>query len=250
MWILLMLFATGLLGGAMNALAGGASFVTFPAMVFAGLPSVVANASSTVALVPGAITSTWATRRDMAPIGDVPLRVMAIISAIGGAAGAILLLATPVAAFDVLVPWLLLIATVTFAFGARAGVALRRRVRIGKATVMIAQAGLAIYGGYFGGAVGIMMLATWSLLSNMTLHRMAPARTMLVGIANFAAVVCFVVAGEVWWPQTLAMLVGAAIGGYFGARVGRRLPVDVLRGIILTIMVTMTVIFFRRAYFA
>ena len=107
---------------------------------------------------------------------------------------------------------------------------------------------LAIYGGYFGGAVGIMMMATWSLLSTADLRTMTPARTLLVGIANFAAVICFVIAREVWWPQTLSMLVGATLGGYVGARIGRRLPVPILRGVIITIIVAMTVVFFWRAY--
>ncbi|HEX3346613.1 MAG TPA: sulfite exporter TauE/SafE family protein [Acetobacteraceae bacterium] len=245
---MLLLFAAGLLGGAMNALAGGASFVTFPAMVFSGLPSVVANASNTVALVPGAITSTFATRRDLARVGDVPLPLMMVVSAAGGAVGALLLLLTPVAAFDALVPWLLLLATLTYVFGYRIGAALRRRVRIGRGALLAAQGVLSLYGGYFGGAVGIMMLATWSLLSDAELRRMTAARTILVGMANFAAVVCFVAADEVAWPQTLAMLVGATAGGYAGARVGLAMPVRVLRGVTIVIMITMTVVFFTRAY--
>jgi uncharacterized membrane protein YfcA len=245
---LLLLAGAGLLAGIMNAIAGGGSFVTFPALVFAGLPSVVANASSTVALVPGAVTSTYATRADLAPVGGVSLRLMLLISVVGGAAGAILLLETSVAAFDKLVPWLLLIATLAFAFGHRAGAALRKRMRVGPPAIIAAQVVLAVYGGYFGGAVGIMMMATWSLLSTADLRTINPARTMLVGAANFSAVVCFVIANEVWWPQTLAMLVGATIGGYVGARVGRMLPVRVLRGVIITITVVMTGEFFWRAY--
>jgi hypothetical protein len=116
--------------------------------------------------------------------------------------------------------------------------------------MLIAQAMLGLYGGYFGGAVGIMMMATWSLLSGADLRRMTPSRTLLTGVANVAAVICFVAADEVWWPQTLAMLVGATLGGYGGAQVGRRLPVRVLRGIVIAVMVTMTLIFFRRAYFS
>jgi uncharacterized membrane protein YfcA len=245
---LLLLAGAGLLAGIMNAIAGGGSFVSFPALVFAGLPSVAANASSTVALVPGAITSTYATRDDLAPVGGVSLRLMLLISVVGGAAGAILLLETSVAAFDRLVPWLLLVATLTFAFGHRAGAALRKRVRVGPPVIIAAQVVLAVYGGYFGGAVGIMMMATWSLLSTANLRTITPARTMLVGAANFAAVVCFAIAREVWWPQTLAMLVGATVGGYVGARVGRMLPVRVLRGVVIAITVVMTSVFFWRAY--
>ena len=232
----------------MNAIAGGASFVTFPAMVAAGLPSVIANASSTVALVPGAITSTLATRRDLAPVGGVSLSLMLAISVVGGAAGAIVLLVTPSAAFDRIVPFLLLVATITYAFGHRVGLVLRRHMRIGPSTIIAAQVVLAFYGGYFGGAVGIMMLAAWSLLSTADLRTITPARTLLVGAANFAAVVCFVVAGKVWWTQTLAMLAGATIGGYVGARVGRMMPVLVLRQVTIVLTVIMTAVFFWRAY--
>jgi uncharacterized membrane protein YfcA len=245
---LFLLLGAGLLGGAMNALAGGGSFVTFPAMVFAGLPSVVANASSTVALFPGAVTSTWATRDDLGGVGDVSLRLLLAISVAGGLAGAILLLVTPVTTFDGLVPWLLLIATLAFAFGGKAGAALRRRIRIGRFAVLAAQFVLGIYGGYFGGAVGIMMMAAWSLLSSADLRRMTPARTFLVGATNLAAIVCFVAAGLVRWPETLLVLAGGAAGGYGGARLGRRLPLRVLRAGVICITVAMTVVFFWRAY--
>jgi uncharacterized membrane protein YfcA len=244
----LLLLAAGLIGGAMNALAGGGSFITFPAMIAAGLPSVAANASSTVALFPGALTSTWATRADLGGVGGVKLPVLLGVSVLGGLTGAILLLATPVTTFDGLVPWLLLFATLTFAFGGKAGAALRRRFTIGRGAILSVQFVLGIYGGYFGGAVGIMMLAAWSLLSNVDLRRMTPARTFLVGATNFAAIVCFVIAGEVRWPATLLVLVGGALGGYGGAKLGRRLPIRVLRAGVLTITVGMTVVFFVRAY--
>jgi uncharacterized membrane protein YfcA len=243
-----LLFGAGLLGGAMNALAGGGSFVTFPAMVLAGLPAVVANASSTVALFPGALASTWATRRDLGGVGGVSLWLLLAISVAGGLAGAVLLLATPAATFDGLVPWLLLIATLAFAFGGRAGALLRRHIRLGRGTILGAQFVLGVYGGYFGGAVGIMMMAAWSLLSTADLRGMTPARTFLVGATNFAAICCFVLAGEVRWPQTLIVLVGGTLGGYGGARLGRRLPLKVLRAGVIAITVAMTVAFFRRAY--
>jgi uncharacterized membrane protein YfcA len=243
-----LLFGAGLLGGAMNALAGGGSFVTFPAMVFAGLPALIANASSTVALFPGALTSTWATRADLGGVGDVSLRLLLAISVIGGLSGAILLLETPVAAFDGIVPWLLLVATLAFSFGHRAGTALRRRMRVGPQVILAAQFLLGIYGGYFGGAVGIMMMATWSLLGSADLRRLTPARTFLVGMTNLAAIVCFVIAGKVSWPATLVVLVGGALGGYGGAQLGRKLPVRVLRSGVIAITVAMTSVFFWRAY--
>jgi uncharacterized membrane protein YfcA len=154
-----LLAAAGLLGGAMNAIAGGGSFVTFPAMILAGLPPVIANASSTVALFPGTLASTLAYRREFGRVLGVRLRVMAPITVLGGATGAALLLATPARVFDAVIPVLLLLATLTFAFGARAGLALRRVVRIGSGGLLPPQFLISIYGGYFGGAVGLMMMA-------------------------------------------------------------------------------------------
>jgi uncharacterized protein len=242
-----LLFGAGLLAGAMNAVAGGGSFVSFPALVFAGLPPVVANASSTVALFPGALTSIWVFRGDFVRVGEVHLGAMLAVSVAGGLTGAVLLLVTSDATFRVVVPWLLLLASLAFAFGRPVGAALRRRARIGPALVLSVQFLLAIYGGYFGGAVGIMMMAVWGLLSNAELKVMNPAKVLLVGAMNAVAVVCFVVAGAVWWPETLVMLVAAALGGYAGATLGRRLPPAVVRWSITGFSFAMTLVFFRRA---
>src|SRR4051812_6201758 len=164
---ILILFGAGLLAGAMNAAAGGGSFVTIPAMVFVGLPSVAANASSTVALLPGTLASAWAWRRDFQSFEGIPLWWLIAISLGGGLLGAVLLLVTPQRAFDDLLPWLLLTGTLAFAFGRQFGTALRSKVRIGRGAVLAAQVILAIYAGYFGGGVGIMMMAVWSLLGDI-----------------------------------------------------------------------------------
>ena len=245
---LLLLTGAGFLSGTMNAVAGGGSFVSFPALILAGVPSVGANASSTVALFPGAVTSAWVYRRDLTGIGGIALPILLACSLAGGLAGAILLLSTPVATFDGLVPWLLLFATLTFTFGRQIGAELRRHVRIGRLPTLALQFALGVYGGYFGGAVGIMMLAVWSLIGTDTLKTMNPARIFLVGAMNGIAVLCFIAAGQVWWPQTLSMLLGAAAGGYAGAWIGRRLPPAVTRAIIITVTVSMTAIFFYRRY--
>ncbi|MFL5343785.1 MAG: sulfite exporter TauE/SafE family protein [Hyalangium sp.] len=242
-----MLLSAGFLAGAMNAIAGGGSFVTLPALVLVGLPSVAANASSTVALFPASLASSWAYRRDLSNLGTVSLRTLLPVSLVGGAVGAVLLLATPSALFDELLPWLLLLATLAFAFGQRAGLALRRFLRIGPVPFLLAQFLLAVYGGYFGGAVGIMMMATWSLLSTVDVKAMNPAKTVLVAAANAVAVLCFIAAREVWWTETLVTLVAAALGGYAGARLARRLDPRWLRHGILLLTVAMTVAFFLRA---
>jgi uncharacterized membrane protein YfcA len=238
----------GLLAGAMNAIAGGGSFVSFPAMVAVGLPPVIANASSTVALFPGTVASTFAYRHDFSRIAGFELRLMLPISVAGGLAGAALLLATPARLFDAVIPFLLLLATLTFAFGARAGLLLRRFVRVGPAAMPIIQFPIAIYGGYFGGAVGLMMMAVWSLLTaSADLKSMAPARVLLVSATNGAAVLWFIVAGAVRWPETLTMLIASVVGGYLGALLGRWLPGPVVRGFVLLLTATVTALFFLRA---
>ncbi|TCZ64043.1 sulfite exporter TauE/SafE family protein [Roseicella aquatilis] len=243
-----LLIAAGLLAGAMNAAAGGGSFVSIPAMVFVGLPSVAANASSTVALLPGTLASAWAWRRDFRALEGTSPRVMAAISLAGGLVGATLLLTTPERAFDALLPWLLLTGTLAFAFGRQLGTALRRRVRIGPGTVLAAQVILSIYAGYFGGGVGIMMMAVWSLLGEADIKAMSAARTLLVSAANAVAALCFALAGPMRWPETAALAAGAVVGGYVGAVVARRIPGPWLRGFVILFGAAMTFVFFRRAW--
>ena len=245
---LLLLAAAGFLAGTMNAVVGGGTFVTIPALVWAGVPSVLANSSSTVALFPGTLASTWAFREDFAPFGAVSIRGLLIVSVLGGLVGALLLLWTPTRTFDQLIPWLLLVATLAFAFGREAGATLRRVIRIGPGTLLVAQFLLAIYGGYFGGGIGIMMMAAWSLLESVDLRAMSPARVLLVSAMNGIAVVCFIAAGAVLWPEALAILVSAVVGGYGGARIARRIKPNHLRAVILALSSAMTLAFFLRAY--
>ena len=242
------LVLAGFLAGTMNAMAGGGSFVSFPALVFVGLSSVAANASSTVALVPGAFASAWAYRQDFRSVQGMPLRWLIPASMMGGLAGALLLLSTPAHVFDAVVPWLLLTGTLAFAFGRQAGRLLARVLRVGPGVLVGAQLLLAVYGGYFGGAVGIMMMAAWSLFGITDIRAMSATRTLLVGLTNAVAVVCFVALGLVRWPETLVMLIAGIAGGYGGARAARRLPPERLRQAVIVISVTMTAIFFWRAF--
>jgi hypothetical protein len=234
----------------MNAVAGGGTFVTLPALIFAGVPSVAANATSTVALFPGTLASAYAYRKDFRSFDDVPIATLLAISVAGGLVGALLLLFTPNKSFDVIVPWLLLIGTVTFAFGPQFSVMLRRHFRIGPGTVKACQFVLSIYGGYFGGAVGIMLMACWSLLGMTDLLAMNAAKTLLVTAMNTVAAICFAIAGLVWWPQTLIMLAAAVIGGYVGARVARRLDPILFRKLISVFYFALTAAFFWRAFAA
>ncbi|HKP76748.1 MAG TPA: sulfite exporter TauE/SafE family protein [Longimicrobiaceae bacterium] len=243
----LLLAAAAFLAGAMNAVAGGGSFLTFPALVFTGVPSIIANASSTVALFPGSFASAWAYRHDFQNFPGVKFRTLLAVSLVGGILGAMLLLLTPQRTFDGVIPWLLLLATLVFAFAPRLTPRLQRRVRIGARTLVVTQFFVAVYGGYFGGAIGIMMLSAWSLFGLTDLKMMNATKTLLAGALNAVAVSLFIPAGKVWWPQTLVMLAGALAGGYLGARLARRVDQRHVRTAVIAISVTMTVVFFARS---
>ena len=244
----LLLFAAGLIAGTMNAVAGGGSFVTLPALIFSGVPSVAANASSTFALFPASFASAWAYRRDYRPFPSVSLRAMLAASLFGGLIGAALLLSTPSSDFDGIVPWLLLVGSIAFGFGPRISAALSRRFRAGRTTMLVTQLVVGVYAGYYGGAAGLMMLAAWGLFGLSDLKAMNATRTLLVGSANAVAVACFVVAGTIWWPQALLMLVAAVLGGYGGARLASRLDPAMTRAVITVFNFGITAAFFWRAY--
>lgn len=244
-----MLAAAGLVGGGMNALAGGGSFVTLPAMIAAGIPSVGANASSTVALYPGGAASVWVYRDGLTKVDGLPFIPSLIATLIGGLAGALLLIWTPSSVFDRLLPFLLLTATTMLILGPRLGVALRARFAGGPVTILAIQFLLGVYAGYFGGAVGLMMLAAWSLITSADIKALNPSRMMMVTAANTVAVLCFVGLGVVWWRQTLALGVGAIVGGYGGAHLGRRLPAPIVRAVTIVVALTITISFFYRAFF-
>jgi uncharacterized membrane protein YfcA len=244
----LLIAGAGLIAGAMNALAGGGSFVSLPALIAAGVPSVAANASSTVALFPGGAASAWAYRDGLGAVGAASLKSLLLTTLAGGAIGAMLLLCTPITIFDVLLPWLLLLATLALSLGEKLGERLRRRWHIRPAAVLTIQFVLAIYGGYFGGAVGIMMMAVWGLLDSRELKSLNAPRTLLVSAANAVAVLTFILAQAVHWHETMIMLVAATLGGYGGAQLGRRAPAKAVRAgtVLLTSLITLA--FFARAY--
>ncbi len=229
----------------MNAVAGGGSFASFPAMVLAGVPPVLANASSTVALFPGGVTSAWTLRRDLGPVGTLPFGWLIAVSGVGGVIGAVLLLTTSARVFDAVLPWLLLLATIAYAAGPR----VRDLTGLAEApapVVLGAQFVVCVYAGYFGGAAGILMMAAWALLTTTPLIRLNPARSVCVNVANFAAVLCFVAVGLVAWGPTLAMMAGAILGGYLGARVALAVRPGMLRAVTIALSAAVTIAFFVR----
>lgn len=238
----------GFVGGAMNALAGGGTFATLPSLLAIGLPANVANATSNVALLPGAATSAWTFREELAPLSGVSVRTLAAITFAGGLVGSALLVLTPSRAFDLIIPWLVLYAFVVLAFGKRAADWLKARVAIGRGTLVAAQALLGLYGGYFGGGVGMMTTATYGLLAGHTPRELFAPRTLMLAVANAAAAIVFVAAGMVRWAACLPMLAGAIVGGWAGAHLGKRLPPAAVRAWTLLVTGATTIVFFWRAY--
>ncbi|MGZ2411832.1 uncharacterized protein ACUXST_001253 [Sphingomonas sp. F9_3S_D5_B_2] len=232
----------------MNALAGGGTFATLPALISLGLPANVANATSNVALLPGAATSAAAYRDELGPIGQLSVRLLAGITFIGGLVGSVLLVLTPSRAFDFIIPWLLLLGFIAMLFGKAASAWLHDRVTIGRRTLVIAQSLLAIYGGYFGGGVGLMATATYGLLAGAHPRSLFSVRTFMLAVANLAAAIVFIAVGLVRWAACIPMLAGSIIGGWIGAKVGKRLPAGPVRVWTLTVTAATTLVFFERAY--
>lgn len=244
----LLIFCAGFVAGALNAAAGGGSFITFPALVYAGVSPIQANASSTVALFPASLTSAWEFRKYIQPFSGVSLASMMILTFLGGGVGALLLLFTTSDSFNNLVPWLLLIGSLAFAFGKHVGSWLRKRIHIGPWLVLFCQFLLGIYGGYFGGAVGIMMMSVWALFGLSDIKVINANKTLFVGVANAIAIIMFIVAGKVSWLPTSVMLVATIAGGYLGAFYTKRIdPVKLRKGIIVFNFL-ITTVFFVRAY--
>jgi uncharacterized protein len=239
---------SGFIGGAMNALAGGGSFATMPALLAIGQPANIANATSNFALLPGAAMSSWAFRDELAPVGGVSLRVLGGVTFVAGLVGSLLLVVTPTSTFDVIVPWLVLYAFVVLAFGQRASAWLSRRFSIGSRTLIAAQAVLGVYGGYFGGGIGLMMTATYGLLTGLNPRDAFAPRTLMLTTANAAAAVIFISFGMIAWAACVPMLIGGIVGGWAGAHIGKRLPASAVRVWTLLVSGATTLVFFWRAY--
>ena len=260
----LLLFGASLLAGAINSVAGGGSFVSFPVLLFAGVHEIIANATNTVALWPAGVAASFAYRKEMRAPAKT-LVVLGSASLIGGLAGALLLLRTSDAAFGKLIPWLMLVAATLFTFGGALTAKLRARrgngasgasamnatgTRSGPGLALAVAAGLqvviAVYGGYFGGGMGIMMLATLSILGMTNIHEMNGLKTLLGTFINGVGVVTFIAFGKVDWSTGGVMIAGATIGGYAGAAIARRVDPKWIRRLVIGVAWTMTAFFFVR----
>ena len=250
----LILFAAAVVGGTLNAVAGGGSFFTFPALLLARVPAIPANATSTVALWPGSVASVAAYRRE---VGRAPhLIPLSAASVVGGAVGAELLLHTPAGLFSAMVPYLLLGATALFAVGGVAARWVRRlqeqrsrqagpRAR-GPLGLAGAQLVIAAYGGFFGGGIGILMLSALRLAGLDDMHTMNAVKTLQAALINGVAVAIFIIAGKVFWPQALVMVVGAVLGGYGGAAGARHVDPRLIRALVIVVGCAMSAYFFWR----
>ena len=244
------LLAAAFVAGALNAVAGGGSFLTLPALVFTGVPPVVANATGTVALLPGYAAGAWGFKDDMQAPPGLSMKAVVVLALIGGAAGAALLLVTPDATFRKIVPWLLLAATAMFAFGPQ----LRAWASKGNtnaapsaAKAALGMLAVSIYGGYFNGGLGILLLALLGLLGQTNLNAMNGTKNLVSALLTAIAVAIYAAGGVVQWPQALIMMVAATLGGYLGARVARKIPPHWLRGGIVVTGLVMAGLFFWRA---
>jgi uncharacterized protein len=248
----ILLFFAAVIAGSLNAVAGGGSFISFPALLFTRVPAVEANATNTVALWPGLTASALAyLRRLMAPFRL--LLPLLVTSVVGGWVGALLLLKTPQHTFMRLVPWLLLSGTLLFAFGNKI------RVFAGKAAVVhdlgelswpailvssILELLVGVYGGYFGAGIGFITLAMLAAIGMHDIHAMGAIRTLLAVAINAAAVITFILAKAVLWPQCLVMIAGALIGGWFGAHYAQKADPTKMRYLVIATGLVMTVYFF------
>jgi uncharacterized protein len=248
-WNDFLLFATAFVAGGLNAVAGGGSFITFPTLIFTGISPIAANATNTTAMWMASLASVGAYRRDFTVERQV-LVTLTITSFVGGAVGSIALLYMPSDVFKKLIPYLLLLATVVFIFGEsfKNWVQSRNRTRTDKTPPMIylviAQLSIAIYGGFFGAGAGILMLAALTLFGFKEMNTMNALKSFLGTCFNGIAVLLFIFAGLVAWPQAVLMSVGGSLGGYVLARFARKLPPRTIRWFVSIVAVGMTSYFF------
>lgn len=245
------LFGAAFMAGAMNAVAGGGSFFSFPALLLTGMDPKIANATNTVALWPGSLASVGAYRRELRSQREA-VKMLAGVSLGGGLLGALLLLVTPSDIFRLLLPYLMLAATLLFALSPR----ISRYARgleapggspaVSRRRSIVLQGIISIYGGFFGGGIGILMLATLALMGLEDIHEMNALKTLLATLINGIAVAAFVVAGMVAWPEAVVMVAGAIAGGYGGAAIARRLRPQWVRTFVVVVGLALSAYLFVR----
>jgi hypothetical protein len=243
--LIALLFAVAIWAGIQNALAGGGSFVTLPALMLSGLDARAANIASTLALFPGQMTTGWVGRRDVSGVAGVGFTALVAISLAGGAVGAILLLLTPSSFFEHMVPWLVLFATVLFTYGSFFGKHESSISSLDPRATSVIQFLIAIYGGYFGGGIGFLMLAALTA-DGLAVRSAGSTKNVLAGVMNAAAVAVFVFTPGIPWQRVAVVCVGAILGGYAGALLLQRVDERLIRAFVIFLGVCLTIgLFFR-----
>lgn len=242
----ILLIAAAFGAGILNTVAGGGTFLTFPALVFTGMPPVIANATSTVAVFPGYLGGAFGFRSELAGFDRRRLLRLVVITLVGGLVGSSLLLVSSNEAFSMVVPFLLLGATLAFLFGDKIRQWAAAKAQDVSSEGAVGLFGVALYGGYFNGGLGIVLLALFSLWGMTDLNRMNALKSGLSFLLSAISVAVFAVAGLVAWPEALIMMLAATAGGYAGAPLARALPKPIVRGVIATVGFGMSAIFFWR----
>ncbi len=249
-WQIALVGIAAFCAGGMNAVAGGGTFFSFPALLAVGVPPVVANASNSVALWPASLSGAWAYREELSRYKRY-LIPMGIVSLVAGASGGMLLLSTGDATFSRLIPWLLLFATLLFAFSTRIS-RLLRGAHAGKpgnsVGSLAGHAVVSVYGGFFGAGMGILMLASLAMAGHDDVHEINAIKNLLSAVIYSVTVLTFVIAGAVNWPYTLLMAATGILGGYWGARFARKIPALWMRRFIITVGFLLTGFYFFKTY--
>jgi uncharacterized membrane protein YfcA len=232
--------------GVVNAIAGGGTLLTFPALLATGVPAVAANATNTVALFPGQLASSLAYRKHLAEERRRAI-TLAVPSLVGGLGGSVLLLALPEKSFEVAVPWLIVFACVLLALQGQLKRLVQNRAAVNHpAALWLFQLGIGIYGGYFGAGIGILMLAAMGILIPSSIQHANALKVLLSLLINAIAAVYFVAAGAVWPGQAVLMAVASIAGGFLGARLAQRLPPAGMRGFAIAVGLYAAVRMFMR----
>jgi uncharacterized membrane protein YfcA len=242
----LVYFLAGFIGSAINSVAGGGTFLTFPLLIMNGMGALQANIMSTIALWPGSVASAFAYKNER-NIDKQQLTKFIVISILGSVVGTVTLLVTPEQTFENLVPWLLLFATMLFTFG--------RNLKLPQSSTyhgvwlgLLLQFGIAVYGGYFGAGIGILMLAMLHLQGFTHIHQMNALKTILGSTINAVAVFLFLFSGKVIWAVAAVMIAGALAGGYAGAKLALRISPAKVRIVVCVIGFAMTAYFFAKEF--
>jgi uncharacterized protein len=246
-----LLFITAFVAGGLNAVAGGGSFLSFPVLIFMGVPPIIANATNTAAMWVSALATLGAYRQDFDQ-DRRSLFMLSVVSMVGGLLGAIFLLYSAADFFRALIPYLLLLATTLFIFGEslKQWLQSQRKKAYSKSSqflyLLIVQLVISIYGGFFGAGAGILMLAALTFFDVKNIHSMNALKMLLGTCINGVAVVLFIFAGLVAWPQALLMAVGGSLGGYAIAQFSRKITPNIIRQFVSAVAVGMTIYFFVR----